>query len=134
MRRWKSVSHNIDELLEQLQVSFAERVEIHATEKAELAAEIERLQNLLDSVENLQHLSVYESHAMAAGLSLHEWVRFQLNASIRTKQIPVSDAVYNKVCSLAGGRSTSISRLTTSRSMDFVIINAIDNQRIKEDT
>ncbi len=128
------MSNNIDELFEEIQASVEEKLDTHVAEKAELAAEIERLQNLLDSVENLQHLSVYESHAMASGLSLHEWVRFQLNASIRTKQIPVSDAVYNKVCSLAGGRSTSLSRLTTSSSMDFVIINAIDNQKIKEDT
>lgn len=127
------MSHNIDEMLEQLQAAFEQSIDIHATERAELEAKIERLQNLLDSVENLQHLSAYESYATAAGLSLHEWVRRQLDDAIRTKRIPVSDAVYQKVCSLAGGRSTSISRLTKSKSMDLVIINAIDNQKIKED-
>lgn len=128
------MSNNINELIEQVQAAFEENVDIHASEKAELEAEIERLQNLLDSVENLQHLSAYESHAMAAGLSLHEWVRRQLDDAIRTKRIPVSDAVYKKICSLAGGRSTSISRLTQSKSMDLLIINAIDNQKIREDT
>lgn len=128
------MSNNIPELLEQIERAFEESNDIHAAERLELEAEIERLENLLDSTENLQHLSAYELHAMTAGLSLHEWVRHQLKEAIRTKRIPVSDAVYEKVCSLAGGRSTSITRLTKSKSMDFVIINAIDNQRIKEDT
>lgn len=125
---------NIDKILEQVRENITEKLDAQETVIEELRSEIERLQGLLDSTENLQHLTAYESHAMAAGLSLHEWVRQKLTEAIRYNTIPVSEKVYRKICSLAGGRSTSIMRLTQSKSMDFVITNAIDNQKIREDT
>lgn len=125
---------NVDQILEQARQDITEKLDVQATVIENLNTEIERLQNLLDSTENLHHLTAYESHAMAAGLSLHEWVRQKLTEAVRYKTIPVSEAVYKKICSLAGGRSTSISRLTNSKSMNLVIINAIDNQKIREDT
>ncbi|MCG9134470.1 hypothetical protein J5I95_22625 [Candidatus Poribacteria bacterium] len=125
---------NIDAILEQAREAITEKLDVQATVIETLQLEIERLQGLLDSTENLQHLIAYESHAMSAGLSLHDWVRQKLQEAVRYKTIPVSESVYKKICSLAGGRSTSIMRLTQSKSMDLVIINAIDNQKIREDT
>lgn len=125
---------NIDAILEQTREAITEKLDVQASVIETLESEIVRLQGLLDSTENLQHLTAYESHAMSAGLSLHDWVRQKLREAVRYKTIPVSESVYKKICSLAGGRSTSIMRLTQSKSMDLVIINAIDNQKIREDT
>lgn len=87
----------------------------------------------LEAFENLQHLSAYEGHAKAANLSLADWVRTVITDAVKTKRIPVTDATYNKVVGLATGLSTSISRLCKSKSMENLIIAAIDNQKIEED-
>lgn len=123
---------SFDKSLTEIAEAFQEQKEAHAQEIAKLEAEINDLKELYSNLEKLQYLSKYLYYAERANLSLDAWVRMQLDESIKSRCIPVSEEIYNKLVGVATGQNISLASLTTTKAMEVVINTAIENQKLLE--
>lgn len=99
-------------------------------DRREAEAEIARLQSVIDASEGMDALMVYQEHAAAAGITLHEWIRMKLTLAIKFNNIPVTRKLYQRFVQLAGNRGTSLVNVTQTEAVEKVLMAAIENQII----
>lgn len=120
----------MESLLSQIRETHQQQKDVYESQIAELREEIEHLQSCLDATEIADKLVAYKSHADAMNVSVGEWVIHTLENAVKFHNIPVSQKIYARLCSLSGARTISLARLCQSDKMTNLIDQALNNGRL----
>lgn len=120
----------MESLLNQIREAHEQQQDEYETQLAELRQEIEHLQSCLDATGIADKLVSYKAHADALDMPVGEWVLQVLEHHLKFRNIPVSQKIYVRLCSLAGARGVSLARLCQSDKLTNLLDQALNNGKL----